>query len=80
MVPASVFPEPNIGSAPGFSYSQAVATSGIPWTAELIDKWLGRPGDFLPGNKVVFVGIQHPQDRASIIACMQQESAKPAAP
>jgi len=68
------------GSVPGFTYSEAVANSGITWSAAEIDKWLERPSDFLPGNKMVFVGVQAPADRAAIIAFIQQESAKPAAP
>lgn len=67
------------GAVPGFAYSEAVAKSGLTWTAEQIDKWLARPSDFLPGNKMVFVGIQDPQDRANIIAYIQQETAKVAA-
>ena len=68
------------GTAPGFLYSDAVAKSGITWTPEQIDKWLQRPSEFLPGNKMVFIGIQSPEDRANIIAYIQQESTKPAAP
>ncbi len=67
------------GSVTGYAYSDAVAKSGITWTAEQIDKWLERPSDFLPGNKMVFVGIQDAQDRANIIAYIQQETAKVAA-
>lgn len=59
------------GSVPGYSYSDAVAKSGITWTVEQIDKWLERPSDFLPGNKMVFVGIKNRQDRANIIAYIQ---------
>jgi cytochrome c len=66
------------GTAPGYAYSEAVAKSGITWTADQIDKWLERPSEFLPGNKMVFVGIQQPQDRANIIAYIRDESAKPA--
>ncbi len=68
------------GSMAGFAYSEAVMKSGITWTAEQIDSWLTRPSEFLPGNKMVFVGIQNPQDRANIIAFIQAESAKPAVP
>jgi cytochrome c len=67
------------GTAPGFEYSEALARSGITWTVEEIDKWLQRPSDYLPGNKMVFVGIQNPQDRANIIAFIEQESARQAA-
>ena len=68
------------GTAPGFAYSEAVAKSGITWAVEEIDKWLQRPSDYLPGNKMVFVGIQNPQDRANIIAYIEQESVRAAAP
>lgn len=68
------------GTAPGYAYSEAVAQSGIVWSPEQIDRWLERPSDFLPGNKMVFVGVQDPQDRANIIAFIQQESSKPPAP
>ena len=65
------------GSVSDFAYSEAVAGSGITWTADQIDRWLQRPSEFLPGNKMVFVGIKDPQDRANIIAFIQDESAKP---
>jgi cytochrome c len=65
------------GAVPGFAYSDAVARSGIIWSAEEIDKWLARPSDFLPGNKMIFIGIDKPEDRANIIAFIQEESAKP---
>ncbi len=68
------------GAVSGFAYSEAIMKSGITWTAEQIDNWLTRPSEFLPGNKMVFVGIQKPQDRADIIAYIQAESAKAAAP
>ena len=64
------------GTARGYTYSDAVAKSGIIWTADQIDKWLQHPSEFLPGNKMVFVGIENPGDRANIIAYIQQESAK----
>lgn len=66
------------GTAADFAYSDVVAKSGITWTVEQIDHWLQRPSEFLPGNKMVFVGMQNPQDRADVIAFIQQESAKQA--
>lgn len=64
------------GGVPGYNYSDAVARSGITWTVEQIDKWLERPSEFLPGNKMVFVGVKKRQDRANIIAYIQAETAK----
>lgn len=65
------------GLAPGFSYSEAVAQSGIVWSAEALDHWLERPSDFLPGNRMVFVGIRKPEDRANLIAYLKRETAAP---
>lgn len=62
------------GSVEGFDYSDAVRNSGKVWTVEDIDHWLEKPSEFLPGNKMVFMGIKNPQDRANVIAFIQQES------
>lgn len=62
------------GLAPGFSYSEAVAQSGILWSAETLDQWLARPSEFLPGNRMVFVGIRKPEDRANLIAYLKRET------
>ncbi len=66
------------GSVAGFAYSDAVAQSGKTWTVDQIDHWLEKPSEFLPGNKMVFIGLKNPQDRANVLAYIQQESAKPA--
>jgi cytochrome c len=65
------------GSVAGFAYSDAVATSGKTWTVEEVDHWLEKPSEYLPGNKMVFIGLKNPQDRANVLAYIQQESAKP---
>lgn len=62
------------GLAPGFSYSEAVTQSGVVWSAETLDQWLARPSDFLPGNRMVFVGIRKPEDRANLIAYLKRET------
>jgi len=63
------------GTAPGFTYSDAIAKSGISWTPENLDRWIARPAEFLPGNKMVFIGIPDPQDRAHVIAYIREQSA-----
>ena len=62
------------GLAPGFTYSDAVVQSDIVWDAASMDQWLARPSDYLPGNRMVFVGIKKPQDRASLILFLQKET------
>jgi cytochrome c len=62
------------GQAEGFDYSDAVKNSGIIWSAETLDAWLARPSEFLPGNRMVFVGIRRPEDRANLIAFLKRET------
>lgn len=64
------------GSVPDYQYSDVVKNSGITWTAETISQWLEKPSEFLPGNKMVFIGVKDAQDRANLIAYLQAESAK----
>ncbi len=66
------------GLAPGYAYSEVILQSSIVWSAATLDEWLARPSDFLPGNRMVFVGIRSPGDRANLIAYLQRETgAKP---
>lgn len=62
------------GFAAGFSYSEAITNADLVWTAEALDHWLERPSDFLPGNRMVFVGIRRPEDRADLIAYLKRET------
>ena len=62
------------GLAPGFAYSEAVSGADIEWSAAALDQWLARPSDFLPGNRMVFIGVKESQDRANLIAYLQQET------
>ena len=60
------------GLAPGFAYSDVLAQSTVVWTPETLDPWLARPSEFLPGNRMVFVGIRKPEDRANLISYLQK--------
>jgi cytochrome c len=62
------------GLAPGFSYSEVFTQANIVWSAETLDGLLTRPSDFLPGNRMVFVGIRKPEDRANLIAFLKRET------
>jgi cytochrome c len=62
------------GRAEDFAYSDALKESEIIWTPETLDRWLARPSEFLPGNRMVFVGVRRPTDRASLIAFLQQKT------
>lgn len=59
------------GTAPGYAYSEAIKKSGITWTPEELDRWLADPKGYLPGSKMVFIGVPNAQDRRDIIAYLQ---------
>ncbi len=63
------------GKAEGFDYSSELTNSGIVWTPQTIDQWLAKPSEFLPGNRMVFAGVADPEDRADLIAYLQQATA-----
>ncbi|WP_084421287.1 c-type cytochrome [Henriciella litoralis] len=63
-----------VGSLEGYEYSKALQEADFEWTPEQLEKWLTRPRDFLPGNKMSFAGVQRPDDRASVIAYVMVES------
>lgn len=59
-------------SAPNFRYSEALAGSGLVWDAAKLDRFLTRPRDVVPGNKMTFSGLSDPAVRAEIIAYIQR--------
>lgn len=55
-------------SLEGFSYSEALSTSGITWTEEELDAFLANPGAKVPGTKMVGGMTADPERRSAIIA------------
>lgn len=62
------------GTAPKFRYSEPVKNAGFVWDAEHLDKWLTNPRGFLPGNRMSFLGVPDPKDRADLIAYLKVET------
>jgi cytochrome c len=64
-------------TAPKFNYSGALKNFAEErWTPELIDHWLQKPKDFLPGNGMFFDGIASEDDRRDLIAWLLIETRK----
>ena len=58
------------GSLEDYSYSQgmyAFADTNPVWTEDLLNKYLERPKDIVPGGKMSFVGLSKAEDRAAVI-------------
>ncbi|HEV7691773.1 MAG TPA: c-type cytochrome [Hyphomonadaceae bacterium] len=65
------------GTAPKFRYSAAVKNAPFEqWTPELVDQWLQKPSDFLPGTSMFFNGITKPDMRRDLIAYLLIETRK----
>jgi cytochrome c len=55
------------GSAPGFTYSNALQASRVTWDAKTLDAWLAGPAVLIPGNKMMFAGLHDPARRKEVI-------------
>lgn len=61
-----------IGSVEGFSYSDGMASHGGDWTPENIFHFIDDPKKFVPGTKMTFAGLPKEEDRANLIAFLEQ--------
>lgn len=63
------------GSAPGYTYSNALKQSQVVWGEESLAHWLTDPDKFIPGQKM-FISVPDARERADIVAFLLQ-SARP---
>jgi cytochrome c len=66
-----------IGQGKGFAFSDALAKKGGTWNWDNLSQWLTSPRAFAPGTKMTFAGLSNPQDRADVIAFLNQHSDAP---
>ena len=67
----------------GFAFSDALKGVGGNWDFERMNAWLTSPRKFANGTKMTFAGLSNPQDRANVIAYLNQQGSNlplPAAP
>jgi len=55
-----------------YNYSNAMKTSTVVWTEEVLEQYLTKPAGFIPGNKMPFVGIPNHDTRVNIIAFLKE--------
>jgi len=63
------------GTVEGYKYSEANKSSGVVWSAETLNEYLVNPKQFMPGTKMVFAGLKDEEDRANLIAYLEQATA-----
>lgn len=61
-----------IASVDGFSYSDALAEKEGDWTPEAISAFIEAPRDWAPGTKMSYNGLDDIEDRANLIAYIEQ--------
>lgn len=67
------------GSLAGFSYSPAMKEAGekgLVWNDETLHKYLENPRDFIPKNKMAFVGLKQQKERDDVVAYLHKFPAK----
>ncbi|KQX19290.1 MULTISPECIES: c-type cytochrome [unclassified Sphingomonas] len=63
--------------AHGFPFSDALKSKGGTWDWQNLSDWLKSPKAFAPGTKMTFAGLSKPEDRANVIAYLNQQSNAP---
>lgn len=63
--------------AHGFAFSDALAGKGGNWDWDKLNEWLTSPKKYAPGTKMTFAGLSKPEDRADVIAFLNQHSNSP---
>lgn len=66
-----------IGGVDGYSYSNVLAEMGGVWDFAALDGFLEDPKGWAPGTKMGFKGISKEEDRASVIAWLNEQSPSP---
>ena len=66
-----------VASMDGYSYSDAMAAFGGVWTVDRLFTYLENPRQVVEGTKMAFVGLPKPEDRANLIAYLNQNSVSP---
>jgi cytochrome c len=68
-----------VASISGFAYSDAMKSHGGEWSWEQLAKYLHKPSEAVPGNKMVFQGVEDNADLADLLAYLRKLSDSPPA-
>ncbi len=66
-----------IGQIAGYSYSKVFQGLKGSWTVEELNKFLYKPREYARGTKMSFIGLKKAEDRANLVAYLNQQSEKP---
>lgn len=60
------------GTAPGWTFSEAMKNSNVIWTRETLDAYLAKPKEFMPDSTMNFPGLRKSEDRDAVITYLEQ--------
>ncbi len=63
------------GTQPSYTYSPALAASGLTWTESNLNRWLTDPEAMVPGQKMG-ISVADANDRADVIAYLKSLQAR----
>ncbi|KAF5196378.1 Cytochrome c [Thalictrum thalictroides] len=63
------------GTTPSYSYSAANKNMAVMWGESTLYDYLLNPKKYIPGTKMVFLGLKKPQERADLIAYLKSSTA-----
>jgi cytochrome c len=61
----------------GFPFTDALKSKGGKWDFDSLNAWLTSPKAYAPGTKMTFAGLSNPQERANVIAYLNQQGEHP---
>ena len=61
-----------VATVAGFNYSDAMKAKGGSWTFQALSDFLTSPQKVVPGTKMGFAGFTRPEERAAVIAYINQ--------
>lgn len=62
------------GQGQGYTYTDANKKKGITWNRETLWTYLENPAKYIPGTKMVFAGIKKKNERADLIAYLEEST------
>ncbi|MFJ5488095.1 c-type cytochrome [Hansschlegelia beijingensis] len=65
------------GTAPGYHYSDAMASAGTVWDEASLDAFLKSPNAEVPGTKMSFAGMADAGQRADLVAFLKSLAGQP---
>jgi len=59
------------GTLPGFTFSKGMVEKGVVWDEKTIAAYMADPRGYVPGNKMVFLGLKKESEVENLIAFLK---------